>query len=1118
MFSTRSRSSSFPGCLPSGRTRPMLISGLLVISLALSLGTVPAQAESAPSPAVATASPTVPAQSETPATPEAASTPPASTEPPSMPNSTPTSTAEPSPAPASSDVTKYGAYMGIGLSKDASAQQPQGASTPSSRPFTAQPFAATTPAGVLGMDVSGWQADSATHTVSQVNWTNQWRLGARFVYIKATEGNTFRDGSFSSHFSGASAAGMLRGGYHFALPNQSDAVTQANYFVNNGGGWSADGKTMPPLLDIENNPYGATCYGMGQSQLVSWIGAFSKQVQARTGRLPMIYTNYYWWKDCTGNSTAFTNQPLHVAAYGTTDPWIPGGWSNYSVWQYSDSGPFDGDSNTWNGTQASLNAFASKSGTLVPPPVPPVSNPSIVSTADLVAADGSGALWRYPGTGKGGFGPRKQIGQSWTGVRSITVIDWNSDDVLDLLAQRNDGSLRYYRGLAAGGFAAFQTLASSGWAGHQLTVGYWLNSSKYPQILTRSTTGDLSIWTNPAGGSLGTATRFAQGWNGINLSMLDFDGDGKQDLLAQYPDGTLRLARSNGSGAFMNEPRKTIGTGWNAFTSVTVYSDFASPGSNGMIRRTKAGAISYLPVPGNSTFGSQTAISTGWNSYLIAGGENINLTSPPPAAIPNPSIKSAADIVATDSAGALWCYPVANARVGSRTKIGTGFSATKSVHVTDWNADGIQDLLAQWADGRLTLYRGGAAGGFSAVQLSAAGWADKDLTVGYWIKGSKFPSIVSRTPSGDLATYTTANGNSLGSATTISRGLTRTHPVITDFDGDGEADIILRDNLGRLSLYRSNGHGSLISETRKIIASGWNRVTSMSPASGFAATGSRGVLARNDSGTLTYYPLSISQFGTAKTVGTGWNSYRISGSSTLPAEQAITSTSDVLSVDSSGVLWNAAATGAGGIAAPFPIGIGWHGIKRLHAVDWNADGTPDLLAQWINGSVSVYPVARGGGLKSPLKLASSGWQDIDYVPGNWTVGSRFPGLTGVNAAGNIFYWANTDGTTLSSAKNIGQGWNGLRFTMQDFDSDGRQDLLVVNSAGLMRLYRSNGSGGFISEARKTIGSGWQSFTSFVGTTGFAGAGSKGVLTSAPGTHRRYYPIKSGSRWGVAKDL
>ncbi len=691
--------------------------GVIALSVTAMLGITPAVAESssdvASEPAAQSTNTAAPGHTSTSA-PESQGplAPATSTAEPHAP--TVVTSQEPQPSGtgvASADIATHGAYMGIGLAGEAPSQQQLLRGTDSESPLSAsiaQPLASATPPGVLGMDVSGWQADSATHSISQVNWTEQWRMGARFVYVKATEGNSFRDNSFSSHFTGASKVGMLRGGYHFALPNQSGAITQADFFVNNGGGWSADGKTMPPLLDIENNPYGASCYGLSPSQMVSWIGAFSKRVQARTGRLPMIYTNYYWWQDCTGNSKAFTNQPLHIAAYGTTDPWIPGGWTNYSVWQYSSTGPFAGDSNTWNGTQTSLNAFAAKATAPVAPPVEPPSTPSIASPADLVAADTAGALWKYPANGSGGFGTRKQIGQSWTSMRSITVIDWNSDGILDLLAQRNNGSLSVYKGLSAGGFSAGQMLASSGWSGFQLTVGYWLNSSKYPQILTRSTNGDLNVWANPTGTSLGSATRFAQGWNGINLTMVDYDGDGRQDLLAQYPDGVLRLARSNGSGTFINEARKTIGTGWNAFTSVSVYSDFAFSGSTGLIRRTTSGAINYLPVPGNSSFGAASTIGAGWGSFLIAGGENINQPQPPlsppaPRAAPgnskatitatkNPSGAAATSVSITASPGGAACSIAAAS--GTCTVNGLTNGTTYTFRAVAKNAVGTSSMSA----------------------------------------------------------------------------------------------------------------------------------------------------------------------------------------------------------------------------------------------------------------------------------------------------------------------------------------------------------------------------------------------------------------------------------------
>ncbi|AIY01242.1 putative secreted hydrolase [Arthrobacter sp. PAMC 25486] len=255
-----------------------------------------------------------------------------------------------------------GAHMGQGLAMDESAANvpmmaramPQAASAP------------WIPTGVRGMDVSGWQADQG-HTNSRINWAGEWSLGARFVYVKATEGSGFIDQSRASHLAGSSKVGMLHGAYHFALPGQSTATAQADHFVRNGGAWKADGKTLPPLLDIENNPYGANCYGLGQSAMVSWIKTFSARVQSKTGRLPMIYTNKGWWVSCTGNSKAFTNQPLHIAAYtGGAALEIPGGWPTYSMWQFSSTGPYgttplkpnEGDSNVWNGTEASLKKFA----------------------------------------------------------------------------------------------------------------------------------------------------------------------------------------------------------------------------------------------------------------------------------------------------------------------------------------------------------------------------------------------------------------------------------------------------------------------------------------------------------------------------------------------------------------------------------------------------------------------------------------------------------------------------------------------------------------------------------------------------------------------------------------
>lgn len=216
------------------------------------------------------------------------------------------------------------------------------------RSVTPTQITAAVPGGVPGIDVSNWQG--------QVDWAGQYAAGKRFAYVKATEGSTYTSPSFGHQYTGSYNAGLLRGAYHFALPDSSSGATQANHFVDNGGGWSADGKTLPGTLDMEWNPYGATCYGKTQTQMRSWINAFLDQYKARTGRYPVVYTATSWWSQCVGSDTTIaTKSPLWLARYSSTPGTLPAGWGTYSFWQYTET-PID--QNVWHGTLDRLKYFA----------------------------------------------------------------------------------------------------------------------------------------------------------------------------------------------------------------------------------------------------------------------------------------------------------------------------------------------------------------------------------------------------------------------------------------------------------------------------------------------------------------------------------------------------------------------------------------------------------------------------------------------------------------------------------------------------------------------------------------------------------------------------------------
>ncbi|MFF2652898.1 lysozyme [Streptomyces sp. NPDC058045] len=202
-----------------------------------------------------------------------------------------------------------------------------------------------------GVDVSGWQGD--------VDWPTLWNSGVKFAYVKATEGNDYTSGSFSQQYNGSYDVGMIRGSYHFATPDTSSGADQANFFVDNGGGWSGDGKTLPGVLDIEWNPYGDACFGKSADDMVNWIADFTNTYKARTGRDAVIYTATSWWADCTGNSPAFgQTNPLWVARYDSSVGELPAGWDFQTIWQYTSEGPYVGDHNSFNGGLDRVQALA----------------------------------------------------------------------------------------------------------------------------------------------------------------------------------------------------------------------------------------------------------------------------------------------------------------------------------------------------------------------------------------------------------------------------------------------------------------------------------------------------------------------------------------------------------------------------------------------------------------------------------------------------------------------------------------------------------------------------------------------------------------------------------------
>jgi len=205
-------------------------------------------------------------------------------------------------------------------------------------------FPANANDGIYGIDVS--------HHNGQVDWKTVAKGGAKFVYIKASQGGQYRDKMFSQNWDGAAKQNIRRGAYHFLTANVGGRE-QANAYLamlESVGGLGEDDLT--PVLDLEwdlekRNGSKVDRWAALTPQQISkivldWVSA----VEASTGRKPMIYTAASWWNERMGGNTDLQKYYQWLADYRQSSiankaP-LPVKKHAHRAWQFTDRGHFDG--------------------------------------------------------------------------------------------------------------------------------------------------------------------------------------------------------------------------------------------------------------------------------------------------------------------------------------------------------------------------------------------------------------------------------------------------------------------------------------------------------------------------------------------------------------------------------------------------------------------------------------------------------------------------------------------------------------------------------------------------------------------------------------------------------
>jgi lysozyme len=173
-----------------------------------------------------------------------------------------------------------------------------------------------------GIDISSYQG--------YIDWAKvSSDKDIRFVYIKATEGATYRSPHYAHNITQARRYGLLVGSYHY-LTSTSTIDEQFRNFSTYALKTVQD---LMPMLDVEVRG------NWSRSQLIDSVGKFCDLVENYYGVQPMIYSTMgVYNKNLTPH---FNKHKLYIGRYSNSEPEI--NWEGeYTIWQYSESGIIPG--------------------------------------------------------------------------------------------------------------------------------------------------------------------------------------------------------------------------------------------------------------------------------------------------------------------------------------------------------------------------------------------------------------------------------------------------------------------------------------------------------------------------------------------------------------------------------------------------------------------------------------------------------------------------------------------------------------------------------------------------------------------------------------------------------
>ncbi|MFG3703602.1 trypsin-like serine protease [Micromonospora sp. NPDC047670] len=210
--------------------------------------------------------------------------------------------------------------------------------------------------------------------------------------------------------------------------------------------------------------------------------------------------------------------------------------------------------------------------------------------------------------------------------------------------------------------------------------------------------------------------------------------------------------------------------------------------------------------------------------------------------------------------------------------------------------------------------------------------------------------------------------------------------------------------------------------------------------------------------------------------------------------------------------------GYGGFYMSRQLNSGWGGFKRVFRVyNWNGDKRPSIMAMKTTGELYLYNTDGQGNFSGGAKLIGTGWAGFTalMVTNNW-MGNNRPSLLVRKSNGDLVRYTSNGagGWENPSGTRIGTGWNGfnLFLTPGAWKGDGLEVIIGRTSTGVLKMYQSDGKGGWTNPAGTQIGSGWGGFKHIMTPGDWSGDNMMDMLGVNSNNQMRLYTTNGKGQW------